>query len=342
MPSQAQFLAAATSGVAVAERAWWNPRLGWYDDRLDRSWRPRMPLAYLWSAFPLFETIDAIAIAEPSAATRAAVRRFAAGAERYWNPSVGGYAYYIGTHTRGWTTYFDDNGWWGIAFVDAFRATGDRRYLSDADRAFTFIVRSGWDSAGGGIWWDTRHDHTTAEPLAAAAYVGAVLYAATHRASYLAEAKKLVAWANAHSWNASAQLYGRNPHDGTPMDYVQGMMIGAELELCRAAGLTGDCAAAEALAKSSLRTFPHYLDWSATADGMYLRFLLDLYRYDGDKTLYTLAADNAARALANAATPDGLYMKNWAGGDVHPAGLLRTDAGTLALFAQLAATPPPS
>jgi uncharacterized protein YyaL (SSP411 family) len=284
-------------------------------------------------------------LAQPSAANRAAVRTFANSAERYWNPSlrpVGGYAYYIGTHTRAVHTYFDDNGWWGLAFVDAFRATGDRRYLGDAERAFTFIVRSGWDAQGGGIWWDTSHDHKTAEPLAAAAFIGAVVYGATHDSAYLEQVTKLVDWADAHSWNSTAQLYGRSDTDGTVLDYVQGMMIGAELELCKATGTITYCQKAEQLGQTAVQAFPSKPDWSATADGLYLRFLLDLYRYDGNKQLYDLVYGDAVRAVSLARAPaTGLYLRSWTGHSVSPAGLLRTHAGTVALLAWLAGTRPP-
>ena len=143
--TQAQFLGLAQSGIQAAQASFWNAKLGWYDDRLGAPKNPRMPLAYLWSAFPLFEAIDAVAIAEPTAANKAAVVRFATAAERYWNGALepqGGFAYYPGVHDPHALTYFDDNGWWGIAFLDAFRATGDRAYLTEAARASTSSSRA--------------------------------------------------------------------------------------------------------------------------------------------------------------------------------------------------------
>src|SRR5215208_6970091 len=172
---RAAYLRLARQGLVQTRAHWWNPALGWYDDRLAIRGKP----AYLWTAFPLFETLNAVAIAAPTAANRAAVAAFAAGAERYWNPAVGGYAYLPGTNRRSVRTYFDDNGWWAIAFADAYRATGNRRYLADSAKAFRFIVQKGWDARSGGTWWDTAHGHKTSEPLAAAAYAGAVLYAET-------------------------------------------------------------------------------------------------------------------------------------------------------------------
>src|SRR5579871_2526177 len=78
--TQVHFLALAESGIAAARGHWWNATLGWYDDSLTPK-NPRKPLAYLWSAFPLFESVDAVAIADPTTANTAAVEQFAAGAE---------------------------------------------------------------------------------------------------------------------------------------------------------------------------------------------------------------------------------------------------------------------
>src|SRR5207249_487617 len=104
----------------------------------------------------LFESLDALAIADHSRAHRAAVRKFAAGAEKYYNRAMHGYGPYKGDRSRE-TVWFDDNGWWGIAFVDAWRATGNRRYLKDADRVLC-------DAAG-----DNAHCQRAAQ-LADAAY----------------------------------------------------------------------------------------------------------------------------------------------------------------------------
>ena len=256
--TQAQFLGLAQSGIQAAQASFWNAKLGWYDDRLGAPKNPRMPLAYLWSAFPLFEAIDAVAIAEPTAANKAAVARFATVAERYWNGALepqGGFAYYPGVHDPHALTYFDDNGWWGIAFLDAFRATGDRAYLTEAARAFDFIVGSGWNPSGGGTWWDNRHGHITAEPLAAAAYIGAVLYEQTRQASYLQQVTKLVAWADTNTVDPATGLYTRNATDGSLLDYVEGMMIGADLVLCDATAQSSYCTKAEQLGQASLAEF---------------------------------------------------------------------------------------
>src|ERR1700728_3679003 len=131
--AQQHYLALAQAGVARASQHWWDPRRHWYDARLNDH--ERYPLATIWDSVPLFESLDAIEIAEPSAANRRALTRFAAGAERYLNRGLRplpGYSPYQGDREANTETWFDDNGWWGIAFVEAYRATGNARYLADA------------------------------------------------------------------------------------------------------------------------------------------------------------------------------------------------------------------
>src|SRR3974390_2872835 len=76
--SRAGFLGLAQAGIAAAHRSFWKTDLRWDHDSLPPPKSAGMPLAYLWSAFPLFEAIDAVAIADPTPANRAAVGRFAA------------------------------------------------------------------------------------------------------------------------------------------------------------------------------------------------------------------------------------------------------------------------
>jgi hypothetical protein len=339
----AQFLSLAESGLAKTLRVFWNPRLHWYDERVSKRWEPAAPLAHLWAAFPLFEALDTVALADPTAGNRAAVNRFATGAERYFNAAlkpVGGYAYYPGTTNPLEHTFFDDNGWWELAYLDAYRATGSARDLRDAERAFRFIAVSGWDHRAGGTWWETLHEHKTSEPLAAEIYAGLSLYRITGAPSYLHTAQTFLAWADRHSWNATKQLYSRNATDPTVLDYVEGMMIGAQLELCEIRHTHGPCTKAEQLARASAAAFPHDADWTPAADVVYLRFLLDLYREDGNPRWYQAVYDNAVRASRLARSEDGLYFKRWDGAKF-PARLLQPDAATLGLFALVGGTRAP-
>src|SRR5436190_3498786 len=165
-PAQQDYLQLAQAGIARAKLRFGDRRRGWYDARLGD--RDRYPLATIWDILPLFQSIDAIAVAQPSPANKRAVRRFAAGAERYLNKGLRplpGYSPYPGDRTAATETWFDDNGWLGIAFMNAYRATGSRRYRADAQRALRYIAAVGWDGREGGIWWNTHHPYKAGEAL---------------------------------------------------------------------------------------------------------------------------------------------------------------------------------
>ena len=345
--TQQHYLALAQAGVAAAERRWRDRRLHWYDARLHDH--DRYPLATIWDIVPLFQSLDAVAIAQPTAANRRAVAQFAAGAERYLNRGlhpIPGYSPYPGDRAADTETWFDDNGWWGLAFLQAYRATGARRYLADAQRALRYIVAAGWDPATGGIWWNTDHPYTAGEALASATLLATLLYQQTHSGFALTQALRLLAWASTGGFSPADQLYAASNLSPTPIDYIQAPLIYAQALLCRIDAAPADCRLADYLTATALQRFGAILDFSPQYDAIYLQWMLALYSLNGDPALYALAANNARDAQTHAANGEGLYLLSWAGATL-PAryaepGMLQTQAATTSLFAWLAVARPPS
>ena len=337
------YLRLAADGIDRAKVVWWNPAANWYSESPHTPSDGPRDVARLWQLFPLFEAIDLVAIADPSRAHRAAVTAFARGAERYWHPGlkpIGGY-WDLPFNRPNVNAFFDDNGWWGLAFFDAYTATHNRGLLLDAIRAFRFIQRAGWArGAGGGIWWDTAHEKKTSEPLAAEVLLGAELYGVTHARTYLAESLKLLRWADHNSWNAERGLYQRNETDDTVMNYVEGMMIGGHVALCRVLHRPVYCRKAEQLAVASMRAFPLSYHWTPQTDAIYLRWTLALWTVGHNIRWYRLADYWAQRAIVNARDTRGLFSKGW-DGEFASKEQVVTHGGTLMLLAAVAAAPAP-
>jgi hypothetical protein len=346
-PPQQQYLALAQSAIAQGEQHWRDPRSGWYNARLDDH--DRYPLARIWDIVPLFESLDAIAIAAPTRANILAVTRFAAGAERYLNRGLRplpGYSPYPGDSTRDTLTWFDDNGWWGIAFVNAYRATGRGRYLTDAERALDYIVAAGWDPQGGGIWWNTSHPFKAGAALASGTLLATLLYQQTHSAGDLAQALRFLAWANTSGFDESEGLYVDTSLESAPVGYIVAPLIYAQALLCDLTSTLTDCERAEQLKARALKRFGYVLDFSPQYDAIYLQWMLALYSLDHDPGLYNMAVDNAYNAGTRAFNGEGLYLLSWMGETLPPEnaqpGMLQTQAATASLFAWLAVYPPPS
>jgi hypothetical protein len=343
--SPAHYRSVAAKGIAAAKRHWWNGGSRWYDDRLHDH--DAYPLATIWSIVPLFEAIDAQAIAQPTKARRAAVRSFAKGAERYWNPNVapyGAWAPYPGDRSSSERTWFDDNGWWGLAFVDAYRATHDHRYLEDAARALRFIDARGWDG-GRGMWWNTAHPHHSLEALSSAAALAAELYEQTGRSSYRKIARKYVAWAEKHAKKSERGLYATD--EQPVMSYVEGAMLGAHVALCRK-GDAAACRRAHDLAQACFEKWAGKSpDHAPQFDTILMRYLLQLGDVDHDPTWYDWVRRVADRAEDRAHSSGGLFLRFWDGskptdhGDGaggFDSGMLQTHSATVALLAWLGAT----
>jgi hypothetical protein len=332
------YLQIAERGVARAERLWRNSRLGWYDSVLDD--RERYPLASIWDAVPLFEALDAIDIAAPTPAHRAAVVAFARGAERYWDATlkpVPGFAPYPGDRGQV-VTWFDDNGWWGLAFLDAYRATHIARYVHEAERAFEFIADVGWNQAGGGLWWNTSHPYIAGEPLAAGSLLGAQLFKLTGKPFFREQVLNFLDWAES-DFLTELHLYKRTDFDPTPTPYIEGTLVEAHQVLCE----TGDseaCGRAAELANASAERFSDRLTMGPQFDTIYLHWMLVYGAQTGEGRWRELAEEMAANAQRYARNAQGLYLRAWDGTPItqHQAvpNMLQTDAATLELFAWLA------
>ncbi len=140
--------------------------------------------------------------------------------------------------------YYDDEGWWALAWIAAYDLTHTQQYLDMASSIFT-DMSGGWDTTcGGGIWWSK--DKTYKNAIANELFLSVAAHLATRvapgdRAGYLSWASKEWAW-----FQQSGMINSQNLiNDGLDLatcknngqntwSYNQGVILGGLVELDRA------------------------------------------------------------------------------------------------------------
>ena len=143
--------------------------------------------------------------------------------------------------------YYDDDGWWALAWIDAYDVTGNASYLTMAETIFTTMTGA-WDSTcGGGLWWSTARTYKNAIPNELFLTVAAKLANRTTgsaSAGYLSWAQQEWTWFKG-SGMIDAQnlindgLNSTNPNactnnGATTWTYNQGVILGGLVELNKA------------------------------------------------------------------------------------------------------------
>ncbi|KAI7157029.1 hypothetical protein KC349_g5920 [Hortaea werneckii] len=149
---------------------------------------------------------------------------------------------------QGWTRgFFDDGGWWALAWLQVYDLTNDARYLTAAEEIFKDLT-TGLNATCGGQWWDKAH--TASNTINNALYISVAAHLANRvpttpsSSSKDPEAYRTTARTHLH-WLQDQNLLTPN---GTYVDgldlqtcqptgpvftYNQGVMIGALVEMSR-------------------------------------------------------------------------------------------------------------
>lgn len=334
---RARMIGEVDQGIVAANGRWtWQ---GWYQDIQGvPGW------SSIWDTEQLFQAYLARERAQPSKRNRNAVIWFAAKSdEGYFNPTlgngVGGFSTGYGRHGEQGQQWFDDNGWLGLSFLDAYRETHMKRFLKDGEIAFRYLYTAGWDPIGGGIWWNTQHTVKSAESVNSAALLAVELYELHAGAGYLADAQRLIAWADANLFDSKTGLYVNHPQNGVPISYLESPMLDAFLRLCNDRKLY--CDRVTPLTQAMLRQYGGALHQEVQFDATYVRYLLDDYELTHDQRLYAAAYANALRVEKNAVDPSGFYTRAWDGSTKGvKLGLISVDGAALEVLAWTAAETP--
>jgi predicted alpha-1,6-mannanase (GH76 family) len=236
--------------------------------------------------------------------------------------------------------FYDDNGWWALAWVAAFDMAGDRRYL-DAARTIFAHNTGGWDEVcRGGLWWNTSKQYKNAITNELFLTLAALLHQRTPGdQAYLTWAQR--EW----EWFASSGLIGPSGlvndglnsacanNGGTTWTYNQGVILGG---LAALAEITGDRAylrQGETIADAVLSTLvtpasahpPGILvepceQASADCDGdqaqfkgIFVRYLYDFWLQSRRPAYRTFILANAHSVWDNSKNANHQFGLRWTG-----------------------------
>lgn len=230
--------------------------------------------------------------------------------------------------------FYDDEGWWALAWIDVYNLHHEPQYLRMAESIFD-DMKGGWsDTCGGGIWWKKNEHYKNAianELFLAVAVELATVHAGEARSTYLDWAQREKTW-----FLASGMLNDRSlVNDGltaecknngrTTWTYNQGVILEGLAGLSQ---LTGDQAALAQASRIAEAANEHLTDSAGVlhdpcepncgADGIqfkgiFVRDLVPLLKAAPSPKLQTLLDRSANSAWTQAQTPGGQFACDWAG-----------------------------
>ena len=230
-------------------------------------------------------------------------------------------------------SYYDDNGWWALAWVAAFDLTRDHRYL-EAARALFACNTAGWDdTCGGGLPWNTTSGYKNAIANELFLTLAALLHQRVPGGGYLSWAQREWEWFSASGLIGPGGLVNDGltaacqNNGGTTWTYNQGVILGGLAALFEITGdrgyLTqgetiasaalGDLATAGILAEPCESAAAGCNEDQAQFKGIFVRYLYDFWRHSGQPAYRAFILANASSVWdhgRNAASQFGLC---WAG-----------------------------
>jgi predicted alpha-1,6-mannanase (GH76 family) len=235
--------------------------------------------------------------------------------------------------------YYDDEGWWALAWIDSYDLTHDARYLQMAESIFA-DMSGGWDTAtcGGGIWWSK--DKTYKNAIANELFLSVAAHLANRtnnpqRAVYANWSRREWSWFSASGMINAQHLINDGLDSSNPTacknngqatwSYNQGVILGGLAEF---SGLSGDRTLLLNATQIANAAIAHLTDAKGVlhdpcepncgADGpqfkgVFVRNLMRLYASTPDPGYRSFTDTNANSIWNNAQGPGYAFGLIWSG-----------------------------
>jgi predicted alpha-1,6-mannanase (GH76 family) len=231
--------------------------------------------------------------------------------------------------------YYDDEGWWALAWIDAYDLTGKRPYLNTAASIFGDMT-SGWDqTCGGGLWWSRKRRYKNA--VANELFLSVAAHLA-NRTGNVSERNNDLDWA-VREWTWFRHV-GMMEHDhlisdglnaqcsdnhGRKWSYNQGVILGGLAELSRQPGQRGLLRYASRIADAAIHGLtdqngilhdacePRCGSDGTQFKGIFMRNLAVLYRQRPRVAWKRFIFRNADSILAHDQAADHSFGVIWSG-----------------------------
>lgn len=254
--------------------------------------------------------------------------------------------------------FYDDEGWWALAWIDEYDITHDQQYLKAAESIFTDMA-GGWDgTCSGGIWWskDRKYKNAIANELflSVAAELAVRVKSAQSRTQYLSWAHREWQWFSHSGMINSDHLINDgldsncvNNHQQT-WTYTQGVAIGGLTELYKADHDSALLSEAHTIATATLSSptlidkhgilhepcEPNCGEDGSQFKGIFVRNLLSLDEVAPQQQYEKFIDTNANSIWAGTQPPDYHFGLIWAA----PSGVVNASTQSSALDVLVAAT----
>lgn len=247
------------------------------------------PHSFLWPLCALVQAANEMERLEPGKKYMPRVIE-AINQYRSTKPPAPGYDAYV-VSEGGDDRFYDDNQWIGLAYMDAYNRTGEKKLLQDAEEIYRFMM-SGFDTvAGGGLYWK-EGDMTTKNTCSngPGILLALRLYQQSKQRSYLDTAVLLYEWTKGKLRSPDAVYYDNVQIPSFKIDkrcytYNTGTMLQSAVLLYNITKEKKYLEEAQQLAAGSLAyffkegRFPNHYWFNAVL----LRGYEELYKVDGEK-----------------------------------------------------------